>query len=384
MAKLRQRGDRKWEVVVEAGRVDGKRKQESRIFHGSKRAAQRFGLRLEAEIAQRGTRRPRGFDAPAPATVGGLLDEWYDNAAPGWSPSTRRQHRSIIDTRIKPALGKLTLERLSVVAVDRFYADLRLHVQPATVRRIHGVLHRACAQALRWGWLDANPAADPNLDHIEETEVEPPSAEEVRQLLAGAHDRARSALPRDSLVAQALAVFLRLAIASGARRGELCGLRWEDVDDTGLVVVRAVVDAGGGELAVKSTKTRKKRRVTLDPETLVILEGYRIKQAQVALKTGYRPEWVFERPGFGGPMRPDFVSHRFTKLRDELGLTFRLHDLRHCTTTHLLAAGIDVRTVAGRLGWSDGGRMALGRYGHRLEASDQRAAEVMGEMLDGG
>lgn len=381
MAQVRKRGDRKYEVIVQTGREDGKRKEVSRTFHGTKRAAQLFAQRLEVELRSRGGQR-RDIDAPAPVTVAGFLDEWYDYAAPGWSPSTRRQHRSIIDARIKPALGKLTLERLSVVAVDRFYADLRLHVQPSTVRRIHGVLHRACVQAVRWGWLDANPAADPNLDHIDEPEVEPPSQEEVRRLLTRAHELAASA-KKDALLAQATAVFLRLAIASGARRGELCGLRWEDVDETGLVVVRAVVDAGKGEMVVKTTKTRGKRRVTLDPETLVVLEGYRVKQGQTALATGYRPEWVFERPGFGGPIRPDVISHRFTRLRDELGLTFRLHDLRHCTTTHLLASGIDVRNVAGRLGWSDGGRMALGRYGHRLEAADQRAADAMGEFLDG-
>lgn len=381
MAQVRKRGDRKYEVIVQLGREDGRRREVSRTFHGTKRAAHLFAQRLEVEMRGRGSRR-RDLDAPPPATVAGLLEEWYDYAAPGWSPSTRRQHRSIIDSRIKPSLGKLALERLSVVAVDRFYADLRLHVQPSTVRRIHGVLHRACVQAVRWGWLDANPAADPNLDHIEEAEVEPPSREDVRRLIARAHELA-GAGRRDALLAHATAVFLRLAIASGARRGELCALRWEDVDDTGLIIVRALVDAGGGELEVKSTKTRKKRRVSLDPETLVVLEAYRLKQGAAALQTGYRPEWVFERPGFGGPIRPDVMSHRFTRLRDDLGLTFRLHDLRHCNTTWLLAAGIDVRTVAGRLGWSDGGRMALGRYGHRLEASDQAAAEAMGKLLDG-
>lgn len=82
------------------------------------------------------------------------------------------------------------------------------------------------------------------------------------------------------------------------------------------------------------------------------------------------------------PWRPDFVSLRFRRLRHGLGLDHvRLHDLRHFVATTLLGAGVDLRTGAGRLGHSGGGRTTVAVYAHFQEAVDREAADLLGRLL---
>ena len=92
--------------------------------------------------------------------------------------------------------------------------------------------------------------------------------------------------------------------------------------------------------------------------------------------------YVFShQPDGSKPIRPDGVSHRFTKLAQHLGVRCRLHDLRHFMVTHLVAAGVDVRTVAGRAGHVDGGRTTLSTYAHFQHAQDRHAAELPEGLL---
>lgn len=366
VAKLRPRGKNRWEIVVELPRHNGERRQISRTFHGTKREAADRGYELEVEVQQ-------GRHDTKPGSVGSLLEQWYAIASPNWSPSTRRQNRGIIDGHLA-ALAETPLRRLRTHAIDQFYARLSARgLKPATVQRVHVVLHRGLAQGVRWGWLVTNPASAATKPRVIETEVEPPEATDVVALIASAEK-----------VTPDLAVFLRLAAVTGARPGELCGLRWRDVDDTGLVIRHNLVDAGGGQHVLKGTKSDKRRRVSLDAGTLEVLRVHRLTCAQRCLATGRKPDWVFESPRREGvAWRPNWVSHRFADLRDALKLpsTLRLYDLRHFNASQMLAAGIDVRTGAGRLGHEDGGRQLLSRYGHRLAATDQRAADALGDVL---
>ena len=92
--------------------------------------------------------------------------------------------------------------------------------------------------------------------------------------------------------------------------------------------------------------------------------------------------YVFSHePDGSKPIRPDGVSNRFRKLADRLGVECRLHDLRHFMVTHLMGAGVDVRTVAGRAGHIDGGRTTLDTYAHFQRAQDRQAAELMDSLL---
>jgi integrase len=185
-----------------------------------------------------------------------------------------------------------------------------------------------------------------------------------------------------------LGLFLMLAVMLGSRRGELCSLRWTDVDfDHGEVLIDSgVIYVPGRPLIDQDrTKNHTKRRVAVGPATLELLRAHRVEQAKIALASGVSlaPDaYVFShQPDASKPIRPDGVSHRFAKLAQRLGVRCRLHDLRHFMVTHLVAAGVDVRTVAGRAGHVDGGRTTLSTYAHFQRAQDRHAAELLEGLL---
>jgi len=180
---------------------------------------------------------------------------------------------------------------------------------------------------------------------------------------------------------------LRVLASTGARRGEVCGLRWSDVDLDGATayIHRSIAAVPGGTFE-KDTKTHGARRIALDPATARVLQDHRARiEARAAMcDMPFNPNgFVFTVTADGSsPLHPDTVSAGFRRLCDRAGLAgVRLHDLRHVHATQLLAAGVPVRTVSGRLGHANAAT-TLNVYAHFLEASDRDAAAVFGGLLD--
>lgn len=372
MAQIRPRGDKRWEVIVDVSREDGRRRQVSRIFHGTKPEAKKYGAKLEVEVQEGKHSRPR---SERKATVGELLDEWQHVASPGWSPSTVLQTRRIVDKHLRPRFGKVPVIKLTTAQLDRFYADLRRGgLEPATIRRIHGVLHRALAQAERWDRIAANPARRATLPKISAGNVVPPDPTTVANMIGAATEADPD-----------LGLFLRLAAITGARRGELCALQWADLTGDVLSIGRSVVDAGERRVVVKGLKNRGKRRlIPMDPETLALLERHRLRMAERFLACGAPlPPWMFtslRRPD--EPWRPDSVGHAFIRVRNEAGLSFRLHDLRHFAGTYLADGGIPMATVSKRLG-HDRQSTTSDIYGHAVDSRDREATVLLAKLLAG-
>jgi integrase len=169
-----------------------------------------------------------------------------------------------------------------------------------------------------------------------------------------------------------------LTMVTGARRGELCGLRWSHVDLQNGVLIRRAIAQHGAERFEKDTKTHQQRRVALDPETVKALAEHlercqaRCEAVGVPLA---RDAFVFSlAPDSSRPLVPSSLSQRYSRLAKRLGIETHLHCLRHYSATELIAAGVDVRTVAGRLGHSGGGVTTLRVYAAWLAEADQRAS----------
>jgi integrase len=375
---LRKRGST-WQLIVEGARdpLTGRRRQISRSLRGTKREAEAALAQLLVEVGSGG-----GLAATR-ATFGELLDRWIELSSPDWSPSTVQVNRAFVETYIRPALGRRPLRRITVAELDRFYAGLRERgsvagepLSPRTVRRVHNIVHRALEQAVRWGWLASNPATKATPPKLGRLDPQPPAPADVARLLAGAAERDPE-----------FALFLRLAAATGARRGELCGLRWNRVDLAGNAVLidRSVVESEGG-LVEKDTKTHQARRVALDGTTVALLAAHRrhcLDRAAVAQVPYPADAYVFSLAIDGAqPMNPHAVSRHFNRLCARLGLDgVRLHDLRHYVATRLIAAGVPVRTVSGRLGHASAAT-TLSVYSHFVEATDHDAARLLGLLLD--
>jgi integrase len=148
-------------------------------------------------------------------------------------------------------------------------------------------------------------------------------------------------------------MFVRLAAALGARRGEVCGLRWSDLDEAAatITIKRAVVDVAG-RVHVKDTKTHAERTVTIDAGTLALLVAHHRAMSDRAEECGVvvaLDAYVLSpEPDGAKPLRPERATNVFRGLRVKAGVpSARLHDLRHFVATQLIGAGHDIRTVSG-------------------------------------
>ncbi len=181
-------------------------------------------------------------------------------------------------------------------------------------------------------------------------------------------------------------MFLWLAMTVGARRGELCALRRRHLDlEAAVLSIEGSVAGRRSATRQKDTKTHQKRRVALDDESVELLRGHLGRQDAVAEELGVRvarDAFLFSLDAdCATPLIPDSVSQRFDRLVDRLGIATSLHKLRHYNATELIAAGVDVRTVAGRLGHGGGGATTLRVYAAWVTEADRRAASTVASRL---
>jgi len=374
---LRKRGA-SWELRAFAGRdpVTGREVYRTRSFRGDKREAECALARFVQEVA--------GAHSTRDATVGDLVTAWFELAKQDLSPSTIVGYEACIKRYVTPTLGDVPLDRLKVAQLDHLCDELRSGggqarrpLATATVRQVHAILRRALQQGVRWGWIVANPAVLATPPRVRNRVIDSPEPHEVARLVRAAREEDPD-----------LGAFLHLAATTGARRGELCGLRWDhaDFEHATLTIARSIVDGPGGTLVEKDTKTHSVRRVALDATSVTALVAHaerctaRLKLCSADLDPS---AYVFSRTGDGSrPWPPNDVTHAFIQLRNRLGLTsVRLHDLRHFAATRLLGAGIPVRTVSGRLGHANAAT-TLGVYAHFLAESDRGAANTLGDLLN--
>lgn len=179
--------------------------------------------------------------------------------------------------------------------------------------------------------------------------------------------------------------FAWLVMITGMRRGEACALRRSAVDLEGAVLTVAHSLSDIRSVGVKDTKTHQQRRVSLDADTVAVLRAHFARQDEVAASLGERLDdgaFVFSyAPGADVPMNPSGVTHRYGRMVAGLGITTTLNMLRHYNATELIAAGVDIRTVAGRLGHGGGGTTTLRVYAAWVSEADQRAAASMSTRM---
>ncbi|MFT7475778.1 MAG: integrase [Verrucomicrobiales bacterium] len=365
---MRQRSEGTWELTVSAGRdaSTGSYRRVIRTVHAStKRDAKAALSELEVEVRS-------GRVGPEDVTLAELLERWMEHLqSKGRSQNTLYGYRCYIDREILPTLGATRLSKLTTLNVDRFYDSLvDRGLAAGTVRQAHAILRASLNQAEKWGLVGRNVAKLASPPAQPQREQHPPSVDQVRRLLETASETDPT-----------FAAYVRLVAATGMRRAEACAVRWGDLDLEGgtLEVSRSHV-AVPGFRDDQSTKTRSTRTVSIDEATVAML---------VAIKSS-RPEpldeanhYVFTNDGYR-PWRPDYASTRWAQLREQAGVdkTIRLHDLRHWQATRLLDAGVPLPTVAARLGHASGAT-TMKVYAHRTPEADQRASEIVGDMLDG-
>ena len=368
-------------------------------LHGTaptEREAEKLRTKLLAEADQ-------FRSARTAANLSYLLDRWLPQH--DVDENTRTSYESLIRNHIKPALGAVpltTLTRKATEVVEQFYAGPRrcrprcdgrtlvdhrtigqhdcaatackphqcLPHSSSTVGRIHAVLSAACTAALRWGWIPFNPMDAVRPPSKPRPNPSPPTPAETARLV----EEAARQSPEWGL-------FLWLAVVTGASRGEMCALRWFDLDlASGVMTIRRSYVWG----REKDPKNHQMRRVSIDEATVDLIRQHEVECARTLALAGEPLDpaaYVFSAaPDRSRPRNPSAMTHRFKRLADRLGIDAHLHALRHYAATDLLTAGVDLRTVSGRLGHGDG-TITLRHYAAWVNQADQRAASILSPRL---
>jgi len=244
-------------------------------------------------------------------------------------------------------------------------------LSPATIRKIHFTIQGVFTAAERWGWVPRNPAEVARKPRQPTPEPDPPTSEQAAQIIeaAWAEDPDWGTL-------------VWLVMVTGVRRAELLAMRWTRVDLLGKTMEVRRNWVAGRE---KDTKTHQMRRISLDPATVEVLAAHWARYVHDTEQLKLVPTkdaFLFSyRQKRDRPADPSGVTHRYARMCASLGIDSHLHALRHYSATELLTAGVDLRTVAGRLGHAGGGATTLKVYAAWVGESDRRAAEILGGRM---
>lgn len=370
---LRKQKDGRWEGRYTAGRDPETGRVIYKNVLGKTQAEAKAKLKVAIEASK-----SLDMTKAGQYTVGQWMEVWFEHYAKvKVRPSSHQTYRGYIDNHIKPNIGKVPLEKLTSLELQKFYKKLleqgrvgRLEsrhqakgLSPKTVRNIHQIISSAMNLAREQKLITANPAEGCALPRLEHKEMKTLLVEQLQSFLRESKDSGVFEL-------------YYLELATGLRRGELLGLKWVDIDlERGDLRVRRQIARINGEVVEVPLKTKNTyRTLPLAEDTIDVLEAQR-------KKTGGSP-WVFPSPT-GGPISPDSVLHMLHRVLKGAGLPrVRFHDLRHTFATLALQNGVDVKTVSGMLGHFSAG-FTLDTYAHVTTASQRQAAKTMDGILSG-
>lgn len=339
------------------------------------------------------------------ATVDQLLHRYLEHF--DGAPKTLTLYRGYVRKHISPFLGHIKVGALDADVLDAFYAELRRcrdhctgrqFVQhrttgkhecdhrcgphrcrplgPTTIRHMHFILSGAYKRAVRWKWVTTSPVAQAEPPAAPKPNPHPPTPDEAARILNAAWEDPD------------WGTLVWCAMTTGARRGELCALRWAAVDLTEgreTVWLRRAISRTDEGWVEGDLKTHQQRRVALDAQTAEVLREHRDRCASRVRSLGWELDgqaFVFSGAPDGGTfVTPGALTQRYERLADRLRIDTTLHKLRHYSATELISAGVDVRTVAGRLGHSSGGTTTLRTYAAWVSEADQRAARGIASSM---
>jgi integrase len=190
----------------------------------------------------------------------------------------------------------------------------------------------------------------------------------------------------DAIVNERLYAFVLVAGHSGLRRGELAGLKWDDINmDTGRIVVYRERTTVRYEVREKKTKTEAgdERIVYIDDDTLAALKQWREVQGEEREKWGSAYQdggYVFTRQD-GVPYHPDYLTKVYKRLATRAGLrTTKLHGMRHFRASALISTGADISAVSKELGHTTIS-VTSDTYGHLFEKASKRMAKKAARLV---
>ena len=368
---IRKRSDGRWEARIIIGhKNDGTPMYKSAFAKTQKSALKQLHQLLDLY-------RDVDLTEECRMTLGEWMDKWMDEYMIFTiKENTIKGYRSQIDHQIKPFIGHKQLASLTTADIQKFYNKIkkegRVHPHPihghvlsdSMVRKIHMMLHEAMEVAVRERYIVRNPTDNTTIPKKTTTEKQVLDDSQLNRFLEAIqgepywHD------------------FFYVEVMTGLRRGEICGIKWSDIDfnEGTLCIKRSVSTKEGGGVSIGETKTDAGARTIIMPPSVATLLW---KKRSDAVN-----EWVF--PHYTNPSDPLHPSSAYKKLKTllkrlELPL-LRFHDLRHTFATQATDGGVDPKTLAGILGHTDAS-FTLDTYTHVTSDMQRGASAIVNNMM---
>ena len=367
---IRKRKDGRWEGRYTAGHDPETGKTIYKNVLGKTQAEVREKLRQAIADAEK-----LDFSKTGQYTVGQWMDIWFENYAKVKTrPSSHQTYRGYIEHHIKPHIGDIPLNKLTTLDLQMLYKELLTEgrvvriesrkqprgLSPKTVRNINQIISSAMDQAIAQKLILTNPTNGCALPQVEHQEMKTLSADQLSAFLREAKETG-------------VYEMYYFELATGLRRGELLGLKWEDVDwHRRTIRICRQVARINGEIVEAPLKTKNAyRTISLGDGAMSVLETQEKKSDD---------EYIFPSPN-GGPISPDSVQNMLNRVLKRAGLPkIRVHDLRHTFATLALQNGVDIKTVSGMLGHYSAG-FTLDTYTHVTTPAQIEAANTIGNVL---
>ncbi len=367
---IRKRKDGRWEGRYTAGVDPNTGKQIFKNVLGKTQSEVKDKLKKALAEVQK-----IDFTRTGKYNVSQWMEEWFENVCKlKVRPSSHQTYRGYIDHHITPYIGKMPIEKLSTMDLQKLCKKLmdkgrveriESEKQPKglsakTVRNIMQVISSAMDFAVAQKIIIDNPCKAVELPKVEKKEMQTIPAEQLQAFLTEAK-------------ASGVYEMYYIELSTGLRRGELLGLKWPDIDwKNGIITVHRQIARVNGEIVESPLKTKNSyRRVSISPQAIEVLKQQKAKT---------NSEYVFPSPT-GGPISPDSVNNMLKRVLARAGIPkVRFHDLRHTFATVALQNGVDIKTVSSILGHFSAG-FTLDTYAHVTTAARKEAAQTMGNVL---
>jgi integrase len=388
--RLGERGHGSWYFRCQVKDLWGRSEQVRRGGFTSRAAA----CRARADVLEQSREQLAGRSW----TVGRWLRYWLTTRT-SIRPTTLRVYTHHVETHLIPAIGEVKLAALTSRHLTAMFAELAAGTTPigqprtaATLQRIRATLRAAYNAAIREGMVMDNPArrvemprgrrphavvwTDARVDQWHEDGSRPPVA---------VWTTAQLTTFLDFVADDPLYPLWWLVALRGLRRGEVAGLRWQDVDldRRQLTIVSQRTTVGYAVIECPPKSSASHRTIALDRRTVDLLRAHRHRQHQQYLGTGRlwrETGYVFTRPD-GQPYHPNYFTHRLQYLIKQCGLPpVRLHDLRHGAASLAHAAGADLKTIQDQLGHASV-VLTADTYTTVLPAAQHKAAEATARLI---
>ncbi len=315
------------------------------------------------------------FDQSDRVTVTDFLEQWLASKESTVRKSTYRSYAWLVKKHIVPHLGKAKLTDLTPIQLQRYYSKLQKLDKPLSNRsilHIHIVLQEALDRAMKWGLLNRNVAKL----------VDPPRAKKVQFTVWTQKEAAKflNACREDRYY-----IAFLLAIMTGMRKGEVLGLRWQDVDfEQSVISVRQTLSYTGKGSEFQAPKTEHgKRAIAIPAQVVEALKRHKRQQAQEKLMLGqeYQDNDLVVATRFGTFVTARNLDRSWYQYLDELDVPrIRFHDLRHTHASLMLLQGVHPKVVSERLGHANIG-ITLDTYSHVMPGLQEKAAAKFADEL---